>query len=81
MACVLFGAPAWQCADRDRYIGWDTSRRQGHLPFVTNNTRFLIPPWVQVCELASQVSLKELAHRLDLALEKDLRWTQWFHCG
>lgn len=28
-----------------------------------------------------QVSLKELAHRLDLALEEDLPWTQWFHCG
>ena len=23
LACVLFGAAAWQCASRDRYIGWD----------------------------------------------------------
>ena len=22
LACVLFGAAAWQCADRDRFIGW-----------------------------------------------------------
>lgn len=28
-----------------------------------------------------QVSLKELAHKLDLALEEDLPWSQWFHCG
>ena len=28
-----------------------------------------------------EVSLKELAHRLDLALEEDLPWSQWFHCG
>jgi hypothetical protein len=28
-----------------------------------------------------KVSLKELAHQLDLALEEDLPWNQWFHCG
>lgn len=28
-----------------------------------------------------QLSLKELAHQLDLALEEDLPWSQWFHCG
>jgi len=28
-----------------------------------------------------EVSLKELAHQLDLALEADLPWSQWFHCG
>ena len=22
LACLLFGAPAWQCAPRDRWIGW-----------------------------------------------------------
>ncbi len=30
---------------------------------VTNNTRFLIPPWVQVRELASH-ALSQIAHRL-----------------
>jgi len=63
VACVLFGAPAWQCADRDRYLGWDASSREEHLPLVTNNTRFLIPPWAQVCALASHV-LSQIAHRL-----------------
>jgi len=28
-----------------------------------------------------QMSLKELAHQLDLALEEDLPWDQWFACG
>jgi hypothetical protein len=63
VACVLFGAPAWQCADRDRYIGWDASSRARHLPLVTNNTRFLIPPWAPVRELASH-ALSQIAHRL-----------------
>jgi len=42
LACVLFGAPAWQCAQRDHYIGWDSQARQRHLNFITNNTRFLL---------------------------------------
>jgi hypothetical protein len=28
-----------------------------------------------------QVTLKELAHDLDLALEQDLRWEVWFDSG
>ena len=23
LACLLFGAAAWKCADRDAFIGWD----------------------------------------------------------
>lgn len=42
LACLLFGAAAWQCADRDRYIGWDSARRAQNLRFLANNTRFLI---------------------------------------
>lgn len=42
LACLLFGAAAWQCADRDRYIGWDSVRRAENLRFLANNTRFLI---------------------------------------
>jgi hypothetical protein len=55
LACVLFGAAAWQCADRDRYIGWDAPTRSQRLHLLTNNTRFLIPAWVQVRHLASHV--------------------------
>ena len=46
LACVLFGAAAWQCAARDGYIGWDSGVRAQHLHLIANNTRFLILPWV-----------------------------------
>jgi hypothetical protein len=55
VACLLFGAAAWQCADRDRFIGWDGSTRSARLHLLTNNTRFLVMPWVQSPCLASHV--------------------------
>jgi hypothetical protein len=63
LACVLFGAAAWQCADRDRYVGWDASTRAQRLHLLTNNTRFLIPAGVQVRHLASYI-LSRVAHCL-----------------
>lgn len=55
VACVLFGSAAWKCADRDAFLGWDAAQRQRNLQRLTNNTRFLIPAWVQVPHLASHV--------------------------
>ena len=55
VACVLFGSAAWKCADRDAFIGWDRAAREHNLQHMTNNTRFLIPSWVQVPHLASHV--------------------------
>jgi hypothetical protein len=55
LACLLFGAAAWQCAPRDRYIGWDSSARAQLLHLIANNTRFLILPWVRVKSLASHI--------------------------
>jgi len=63
LACVLFGAAAWQCAARDRYIGWDSLVRAQNLQLIANNTRFLILPWVRVAHLASHV-LGRIAQRL-----------------
>jgi hypothetical protein len=63
LACVLFGAAAWQCASRDHYIGWDNAARAQHLHLVANNTRLLILPWVQVAHLASYV-LGRIVRRL-----------------
>ncbi len=63
LACVLFGAAAWQCADRDAYIGWDGPTRGQHLHLVANNTRFLIPSWVRVPHLASHL-LSRIARRV-----------------
>jgi hypothetical protein len=63
LACVLFGAAAWQCGARDRFIGWDGSTRAQRLQFIANNTRFLIPTWVRVADLASHV-LGRIVQRL-----------------
>ena len=63
LACVLFGAAAWQCRARDGHIGWDAATRARGLSYVTNNTRFLILPWVRVPHLASHV-LGRIARRL-----------------
>jgi hypothetical protein len=55
VACALFGSAAWKCADRDAFLGWDRPTRERNLQGLTNNTRFLIPAWVQVPHLASHV--------------------------
>ncbi len=55
LACLVFGAAAWKCAPRDRYIGWDPTRRQAHLHEVANNMRLLVLPWVTVKHLASHL--------------------------
>ncbi len=55
LACLLFGSAAWSCAARDDYLGWDRETRINHLQHLTNNTRFLILPWVRVPHLASHI--------------------------
>ena len=63
LACLLFGAPAWKAACRDRFIGWSDAARAARLNWTTNNTRFLVLPWVQVPHLASHL-LSRAARRL-----------------
>ena len=63
LACVLFGSAAWKLAARERFIGWSTQARAARLSSLTNNTRFLILPWVQVPHLASHI-LGRIARRL-----------------
>lgn len=55
LACLLFGSAAWKTQVRDRFIGWEATTRQANLQMMTNNTRFLILPWVQVKNLASHI--------------------------
>ena len=64
VACLLFGAAAWRCAARDRYLGWGEGRRRAELSRVANNTRFLILPWVRVPHLASHL-LGQVVRRID----------------
>ena len=55
VACALFGSAAWKCADRDAFLGWERGARERNLQRLTNNTRFLVLPWVVVSHLASHV--------------------------
>jgi hypothetical protein len=63
VGCALFGSAAWKCAARDAWIGWDRGRREANLGLLTNNTRFLVLPWVSVPHLASHL-LAMLARRV-----------------
>ncbi len=45
------------------WIGWDRAGRARHLHGLTNNTRFLVLPWVTVPHLASHV-LGVIARRI-----------------
>jgi Druantia protein DruA len=63
LACLLFGAAAWQCAPRDRWIGWSAEQRTRGLPLIANNHRFLILPWVRVPQLANRI-LGQIGHRI-----------------
>jgi len=63
LACLLFGAPAWKCGARDAWIGWRAPARERNLPYVANNTRFLVLPWVGVAHLASHL-LARIARRI-----------------
>lgn len=55
LACMLFGAAAWKTKSRDDFIGWSKQERENNLPLISNNTRFLIFPWVRVQNLASHL--------------------------
>jgi len=58
VALLGFGAAAWMCAPRDRYIGWTHEQRKRQLHLVVNNARFLILPWIRSRNLASMVLAK-----------------------
>jgi hypothetical protein len=60
LACLVFGAAAWACRPRDAFIGWSRPQRAARLSWLTNNTRFLILPWVRVPHLASWLQARVL---------------------
>ncbi len=55
LACLQWSSAAWKMAARDRWIGWSGERRARNLPFIVNNSRFLLLPWVRVKGLASKI--------------------------
>jgi hypothetical protein len=76
LAAVAFGAPAWQCAVRDRWIGWSVPQRARHLAGIVNNTRFIIFPWVRVPRLASHI-LSQVSRRLRQDWQAKYRQPLW----
>jgi hypothetical protein len=63
LGCILLGGAAKALGARDRWIGWNDRQRLKNLPWVVNNSRFLIFPGVEVANLASH-ALAQLARRV-----------------
>jgi len=63
LGCLLLAGAAKALTARDRWIGWTDRQRLKNLPWVVNNSRYLIFPWVEVANLASHV-LGQLARRV-----------------
>jgi hypothetical protein len=63
LAGLWFGAAAWKCAARDEWIGWSAEQRARHLPWIVNNSRLLILPWVRAQNLGSWI-LGQVLRRL-----------------
>jgi len=69
VALLMWSAPALHNHPRDAYVGWDKRARERNLPWVVNNTRFLVLPWIRQYCLASQVlgaNLRRLSHDWEL---------------
>jgi hypothetical protein len=63
VAALSFSAAALKLGARDRWLGWSAEARRQNLHLVVNNSRFLIPPHVQIPNLASHV-LSQVLGRL-----------------
>jgi len=63
LGCILMAGAAKAIQARDQWIGWDRRTRQQNLPWVINNTRLLILPWVRIGQLGSHV-LGQLGRRV-----------------
>ena len=60
VAALSWSAAARKLYVRDQFIGWDETQRRQNLHHVVNNSRFLIPPWVKIHNLASHVLSKNI---------------------
>ena len=72
IAAFSWSAPALKLRSRDNFIGWSDNQRKEHLKRIANNSRFLIPYWIQVPYLASHLLAKSIKQ-----LKAD--WPRYFH--
>jgi len=63
LGCVLFQGAAKALRVRDEWIGWTHDQRLRNLPWVINNSRFLVFPWVKVKNLGSH-TLGQILRRI-----------------
>lgn len=63
LGCILFASGAKAVQRRDTWIGWSAQQRLSNLPWLINNSRFLLFPWVRVPHLASHI-LGQLARQV-----------------
>jgi hypothetical protein len=71
LGCILLAGASKALSAREQWIGWTEKQRLRNLPWVVNNSRFLIFPWVEVTHLASHV-LGRLVRQL--ADDWEMRW-------
>ena len=55
LAMLGFSTAAWKLAPRDKFIGWTPQLREKNIPFVVDNPRFLILPWIKIPNLGSHI--------------------------
>ena len=55
LAMLGFSTAARKLAPRDSFIGWTPQKREKNLPFVIDNPRFLILPWITIPNLGSHI--------------------------
>ncbi len=60
LGCLMFQGAAKALKARDEWIGWTRPQRLRNLPWVINNSRFLVLPWVKVKNLGSHILGKAL---------------------
>jgi len=69
VACLAWSSAPRHLGSRDHFIGWSGEARRRNIRFIAYNTRFLIPPWVEVPHLASHI-LSRIARRLSQDWER-----------
>lgn len=76
VAAFSWSAPALKLRFRDKFIGWSAEQRKCHLKHIANNSRFLIPPWIHVPNLASHL-LAKCIRRLNQDWQKHFNYSLW----
>jgi hypothetical protein len=77
IGCFTFSSAPRHLGPRDRFIGWSADQRKANIHLIAYNSRFLIPPWVQVRHLASHL-LGRIAREISDAWEGFYRHPIYF---